>query len=89
MRGDLQRGEAAVRDAHHVDVAVAPRLRREPLDGVDAVGLLLEHVLVGVDALGRAGAADVDARDDVAVPRRGTGSEASTPGSTSSLRYGM
>ena len=52
-----------------VDVAVAPRLAGEPLDGLGAVGRLLQRVLVGREALGRAGSADVDAGKDVAVPR--------------------
>ena len=67
VRRHLERREAAVGDPHLVDVAVAEGLRREPLDRVVAVELLLQDVLVDVDASGAAGAADVDAGDDVAV----------------------
>ena len=65
-RGDLERREAAVRDARHVHVAVAPRLRGQPLDRLDAVELLVGGVLVEVHALGRARAPDVDAGHEVA-----------------------
>jgi hypothetical protein len=66
---DLKRREAAVRDAHLVDVAVAEGLSRQPLDRVVAVELLLEHVLVGARPFGAAGAANVDARDGIPVLR--------------------
>ena len=69
VRSDLKRREAAVGDAHLVDVPVAEGLRGEPLDRVIAVLLLLQHVLVGARALGGAGATDVDTGNDVAVSR--------------------
>ena len=69
VRRDLERGEAAVGDPDHVHVAVAPRLRGEPFDRLGAVRLLLECVLVGVDALRGASAADVHPGDDVAMSR--------------------
>ena len=46
MRRDLKAGKAAIRRAHHADVAVAPWLVRQPLDGIVAVQLLLGEVLI-------------------------------------------
>ncbi len=57
---DLDRGEAAVRDSPHPDVAVAPRLGGQPLDGVVAVLGFARRVLVEGDAWRRAGPADVE-----------------------------
>jgi hypothetical protein len=68
-------------------VARAPRLGGEPLDRVVAVQLLLRHVLVLDDSFRATRAADVDARDDVAVPREILIEARS--GATSSFRYGM
>ena len=42
----LQRIEAAPRDAHHADAAVAPRLRRKPSDQLDRVAHFLRAVLI-------------------------------------------
>ena len=58
---DLDRGEPAVADAPHPDVAVAPRLGREPLDGVVPVERLVLGVLVERDARRAARAPDVEA----------------------------
>ena len=57
---DLDRGEAAVADAPHADAAVAPRLRGQPLHGVEAVERLGLGVLVHGDAGRAAGPADVE-----------------------------
>ena len=57
---DLDRGEAAVRDPPHPDLAVAPRLRRQPLDGVEAVLGLACGVLVQGDSRRRARAPNVE-----------------------------
>ena len=59
----LERREAAIGDADHVDVAVAPGLRGAPLDHVVPVALLAQRVLVARDALGCTGAAAVDAQE--------------------------
>ncbi len=48
--GDLDRGEAAVRDAPHPDRARAPRLGGQPFDGIEAVARLVLGVLVERDA---------------------------------------
>jgi hypothetical protein len=64
------RCESAVRDAHQVDVAVAPGLRGQPFDRIEAVELLLRDVLVDRPTLRAAGSADVYPRDRVAVTRQ-------------------
>ena len=61
--GDLDRGEPAVADAPHPDVAVAPRLGRQPLDGVVPVARLVLGVLVEGDAGRAARAPDVEAAE--------------------------
>ena len=60
--------ERAPGDAEHADVAVRPGLGRKPGDDRLAILLLLVGVFVG-DQLARAlaGAADIDARDDIAA----------------------
>ena len=58
---DLDRGEAAVGDAPHADVPVAPRLGRKPGDGLDAVVGLVGAVFIDRDPARRSGAADVEA----------------------------
>ena len=70
--GDLDRREAAVRDAPHPDRARAPRLGGEPLDGVVAVPRLVRRVLVEGDAARRSGPADVDAGRGRSRARRTT-----------------
>src|SRR5262249_35439392 len=67
LHGHLDAGEAAVGGPEHAHVAVAPRLFGAPLDGIEAVPLLDGHVLVGVDALRAARAADVEADADEAA----------------------
>ena len=88
-RRDLDRGEAAVRQAPHPDRAGAPRLRGQPLDGVVAVERLGLGVLVQGDAVRscrsrgrRAGSRRSRARRG---RRRATGP---SPADQSSLRYG-
>ena len=64
MHRHLERRESAVARPPHPDPPVGPRLGREPLDRVVAVELLDGPVLVGVDAVGPAGAAHVEAHAD-------------------------
>src|SRR5262245_58405977 len=66
-RGDLEGSKADVGDPHHVDIAVAERLRSEPLDGVVAVPLLSRDILIRRDAAGCSGTADVYPGYDVSV----------------------
>ena len=63
----LQPVEPAPRDAHHADLAAAPRLLGEPRDHLAAVELLLGQVLVLEDAVGLPGAALIHAHHRVAV----------------------
>ena len=65
--GDLDRGERPVADAPHPDGAGAPRLGRQPLDGVVAVERLGLGVLVERDAARRPGPADVDPAQGIAT----------------------
>ena len=66
---DLDRGEPAVADAPHRDVAVAPLPGREPLDRVVPVARLVLAVFVERDAAGAAGTADVEPAERVAPAR--------------------
>jgi hypothetical protein len=65
--GDLQRVEAAPRDADHADGAAAPGLAGDPVDHDEGVLMLLGGVFVAQQAVGIARAADVDADRGVAV----------------------
>ena len=65
-RCHLDRIEAAPGDAEHPDIAVRPRLLREPVDDDFAVLLLDLGILVGNQpAFAVAGAADVHGRNDI------------------------
>ena len=66
---DLDRGEAAVADPPHADVAVGPRLRGQPADGVAAVERLAGRVLVVRHAARAAGAPDVEPAEREAARR--------------------
>ena len=68
-RRELQAVEAAPRGADDADVAVAPGLRGDPRDDLEAVEQLLLGVLVLDDPARVAGAADVDADRGVAMTR--------------------
>ncbi len=57
---DLERVEAAPGDAHHADGARAPVLLGDPGDDLERVVLLLLGVLVEQDAVGIAGAPQID-----------------------------
>ena len=65
----LQAGGPAPRRAHHAHGAVAPGLRRNPLDDLRRVVQLLGPIHVGHQALGVAGAPHVDPHAGVAVTR--------------------
>ena len=64
---DLQRVEAGVGRAVHADRPGAPRLVRQPGDDLAQVLLLLGGIFVDGEPVGRAGAAQVEARDGVPV----------------------
>ena len=66
-RGDLERVEAAPRDAPHAELARAPRLLGDPGEDLERVVLLLQGVLVGEHAVGLAGPAHVHPHGRVAV----------------------
>ena len=88
VRRHLERGEAAVGDAHLVDVAVAERLGGQPLDRVVAVELLLQDVLVDVRRL-RSRRCRECRRGRRCSRCGGSTRRSACPGTTSSLRYGM
>src|SRR5262249_26858069 len=69
QRRDLQRVEPSPREPAQPDLAVAPRLRGEPLDGVGAVSQLGREVLVVQQAVRVAAARDRDAHVRDARPR--------------------
>ena len=66
-RGDLERVEAAPRDAPHAHGARAPGLLREPRDHLERVLVLLLRVLVEQDPVGLAGPPHVHPHGRVAV----------------------
>ncbi len=59
-RGELERVEATPGDPPHANASVAPRLRAEPGNHLEAVRVLLLRVLVRDEAVRLAGAAHVD-----------------------------
>ena len=67
LRDGLVLGHARVGAALHADVAVRPRLGRDPLDDVVRVGRLFDGEGAVVDAEGRSRAACVGDRDGVAA----------------------
>ncbi len=87
-RRDLQRVEAAPRDAEHADHARAPWLGRQPGDDLERVVLLLLAVLVGQHTVGLAAAADVDAHRGIAVSSEIGVGERVALDVPSRLRYG-
>ncbi len=65
----LDRVESAPGDAEHADIAAGERLLRQPVDHDFSVALLLLGVFVfNQTALAAPGAADIDPRNDIAVP---------------------
>ena len=68
-KGELQPVEPAPGDPDHADVAVAPRLARDPGDHLLSVAELLLRILVVEDAVRIPGAGDVD--PDAGIARRG------------------
>ncbi len=70
MRGNLKRRKAAIGYAHHIDMAIAPWLLREPLHGVIAIQLFLERIFVGAAPFRRSRTPDVDPGDDIALARQ-------------------
>ena len=50
-------------------MAIAPRLGRQPFDGVVPVLLFLEHVFIQTGAFGSAGAPDIHANENITVTR--------------------
>ncbi len=68
-RRDLQAVEAAPGDADHADIAAAPGLLGQPGDDLQRIVLLALHILVFDQALGIAGAGNVDPRRGIAVGR--------------------
>lgn len=66
-RRHLQAVEAAPAYAHHADLAVAPRLCRNPVDDFDRVGLFLRGVFVFHDAVAVAAPAHVDAQAGISA----------------------
>jgi len=66
-RGDLQRVESAPGDAHEADRAGAPGLPGDPGDDIERVVVLLLRVLVAQNAVGVAGAAEIDAHRGISM----------------------
>ena len=68
LRRGFERSDAAVRCAPHADVAVAPRLLRDPLDRVVPVAPFLRIERDVVDPFGAAEATEVDDHRCIAAP---------------------
>src|SRR3546814_2973610 len=65
--GRLDRLESPPGDPEHADLAIAPQLSGDPLQGFQRIVLFLDHAKVGLHAAGVARAAHVEPHRGVAV----------------------